>query len=87
VDSIVVRPDPTWVQEIFEWPAPTSAQLLKSFMGGINLYHKFVYHFSQLARPFHHLTNKKKLIWYPHAQHHFDNFKTYALLQSSTFQN
>jgi hypothetical protein len=44
-------------------------------MGGINFYHKFVYHFSQLAHPLHQLTNKEKFIWSPDAQHHFDKLK------------
>jgi hypothetical protein len=41
--------DPTKVQALAQWPMPTSTLQLKSFMGGINFYCKFVAHFSQLV--------------------------------------
>jgi hypothetical protein len=49
VDTQGVHLDPSWVQALAQWPTPSNTHDLKSFMGGINFYRKFVFHFSQLA--------------------------------------
>ena len=59
-----------------QWPAPSNAHDLNSFMGGINFYKKFVSHFSQLARPLHQLSNQAKFLWNPKVEHHFMRLKT-----------
>ena len=46
LDTTGVRLDPSWVQALAQWPAPSNVHDLKSFMGGINFYTKFVSHFS-----------------------------------------
>lgn len=46
LDTTWVRPDPSRVWDLAQWLAPSNAHDLKSFMGGINFYRKFVSHFS-----------------------------------------
>ncbi len=76
IDNKGVRPDPSRVQALAQWPAPSSAHDLKSFMGGINFYRKFVSHFSQLARPLHQLSHQVKFIWDAESEQHFAQLKS-----------
>ena len=48
---------------------------LKSFMGGINFYQRFIGNFSQLARPHHQLPNRNQFVWSPLAQKQFQALK------------
>jgi len=75
VDREDIHPDPAKVQALAQWLAPTSTLHLKSFMGGINFYCKFVSHFSQLARPLHHLANLSKFVCPKEAEQHFTTLK------------
>jgi hypothetical protein len=78
-----VSPDPTKVQALAQWPAPHSALELKSFMGGINFYQRFIANFSQLAHPLHQLSNQNQFVWSPLAQQQFQALKNalcYALV-------
>jgi hypothetical protein len=70
-----VSPEPSKVCAIADWPAPQSALALKSFMGGIHFDRRFIAHFSQLARPLHHLGNKIPFVWTPLAQQQFQTLK------------
>jgi len=76
IDNKGVRPDPSRVQALAQWPAPSNAHNLKSFMGGINFYRKFVSHFSQLARPLHQLSHQAKFIWDAESEQHFAQLKS-----------
>eukprot|EP00253_Pinus_taeda_P008244 PITA_08244 len=76
IDNKGVCPDPSRVQALAQWPAPSSAHDLKSFMGGINFYRKFVSHFSQLARPLHQLSHQAKFIWDAEYEQHFAQLKS-----------
>eukprot|EP00253_Pinus_taeda_P007128 PITA_07128 len=76
IDNKGVRPDPSRVQALAQWPAPSSAHDLKSFMGGINFYRNFVSHFSQLARPLHQLSHQAKFIWDAESEQHFAQIKS-----------
>lgn len=70
-----MHPDPSRVQALEQWLAPSNAHDLKSFMGGINFYRKFVSHFSQLAHPLHQLANQAKFLWNPESECHFKRLK------------
>jgi hypothetical protein len=63
IDQEGVCPDASKVQALAQWPAPQSMLALKSFLGGINFYRKFIPHFSQLAKPLHHLANQSTFLW------------------------
>ena len=57
VNSEGIQPDPARIQALQNWPLPSSASELKSFMGGINFYRKFIMHFSEIAHSLHQLSN------------------------------
>jgi hypothetical protein len=48
-DSISV--DPTKVQEVLDWKAPTSVHEVRSFLGLAGYYHRFILDFSKIAKP------------------------------------
>jgi hypothetical protein len=57
VDTEGICLDQAWVQALAQWPTPSSTSALKIFMGGINFYRNFVFHFSHIALPLHQLSN------------------------------
>jgi hypothetical protein len=75
IDQEGVHPDASKVQALAQWPAPQSALALKIFLGGINFYRKFIPHFSQLAKPLHHLANQSTFLWTLVAQEQFQHLK------------
>jgi hypothetical protein len=66
VDNHGVHVDPTKIQVICDWPAPTTLTKLWSFLGLINFYHRFVLGFSHIARDLNQVTRggvKEKIMW------------------------
>jgi hypothetical protein len=56
--------DPTKVEAIMEWPAPTNVSEVHSFMGLAGYYRWFVKGFSKIENPIMELQKKnKKLVW------------------------
>ena len=56
--------DPTKVEDIMEWPAPTNVLEVYSFMGLVGYYRWFVKGFSKIANPIIELQKKnKKFVW------------------------
>ena len=56
--------DPTKIEAILEWPAPTNVHEVCSFMGLAGYYRRFVEGFSKIASPIAELQKKnKKFIW------------------------
>jgi hypothetical protein len=53
-----VRPDPTKVEAIKNFPRPETAKQLKSFLGMASYYRRFIPRFSQIAAPLHSLLKK-----------------------------
>jgi hypothetical protein len=49
VDEHGVHVDPTKIQVIRDYPAPTTLNELRSFLGLSNFYHRFVLGFSHIA--------------------------------------
>jgi hypothetical protein len=43
--------DPTKVQEVLDWKAPTSVYEVWSFLGLVGYYHRFILDFSKIAKP------------------------------------
>ena len=59
-----------------QWPLPSSTSELKSFLGGINFYRKFIFHFSQIARPLHQMSNSATTFnWTNEATSNFEQLK------------
>ena len=71
-----VSMDPIKVKGIVEWPAPQNLQQLHSFLGFCNFYHRFVYHYADLARPLNELLQKATTwFWTTKRDNAFANLK------------
>ncbi|XP_062713135.1 uncharacterized protein K02A2.6-like [Aedes albopictus] len=75
------QPDPAKIAAISEMPAPTDVSTLRSFLGAVNFYGKFVREMHQLRHPLDNLLKKDtKFVWNRECQHAFQNIK--RVLQS-----
>jgi len=82
VSQGTIRPDPSKLNAVSEWPAPTNATAVKSFLGFTNYYHKFIKGFALMARPLYALTRKgQPFEWSQAAQAAFEQLKK-ALLSA-----
>lgn len=65
------------VEAIRDWKEPRTLTELRSFLGFINFYQRFVKDFSKVARPLHNLEMKDvKFTWSEECQEAFDTLKT-----------
>lgn len=81
VDSRGLRPDPAKIEAITKLPPPTDVSGLRSFLGAINYYGKFVPNMRKLRYPLDNLLkDDAKFQWTPECQKAFEQFK--AILSS-----
>ena len=53
-----IRPDPSKVELVKEWPKPTNIKDIQAFLGLVNYYRKFIEGFLGIATPLTKLTYK-----------------------------
>ena len=59
-----IRTDPNKTKCIEEWPVPKNVHEIRSFLGLCSYYRRFVYKFSDTAKPLYKFTEKKEpFIW------------------------
>ena len=58
VSAESVHASPDKAEAVVEWPNPSAVKDVRSFLGLASYYHKFIWGFSELARPLTNLTNK-----------------------------
>jgi hypothetical protein len=78
IDRHGVHVDPTKIQVIYDWPAPTTLTKLWSFLGLTNFYRRFVLGLSHIAWAFSQVTRgggKEKFVWVLLQQQAFDELK------------
>ncbi len=78
-----VEVDPSKFEAIENWKVPTTVKEVKSFLGFIGFYRRFIKDFSKIAAPLHELTkgelSKRKIDWNAKCQIAFDLLKTNIL--------
>ena len=71
--------DPRKTAAVRDWPAPTTLQELRKFLGLTNYFRKFIARYSVLAAPLTSLTRKDAFkspdAWTPACQEAFENIK------------
>ena len=71
------------IQAVRDWPTPTNAKQVRSFLGLASYYRKFVKGFADIARPLHKICEKKaKFVWVLECDEAFDKLKS-ALTSAS----
>ena len=69
--------DPSKVQEVMDWKAPTSVHEVQSFLGLAGYYHRFILDFSKIAKPMTRLLQKdEKFNWTPKCEATFHTLRT-----------
>ena len=51
-----LKPDPVKLDAVQEWPPPTNLKQLRSFLGFLNYYRRFIHNYAKKARPLNDLT-------------------------------
>lgn len=85
IDEVGVRPVPSKVESIVDTEAPKDEKKLRSYLGMLGFYRKFIPKFSEVVKPLTNLLKKDtpSQTWGLEAQQAFDKSK--QLLQSSEF--
>ena len=72
-----VKIDPAKIEQVQNWPGPTSVRDVQSFLWLASYYRRFVSGFAGVARPLHKLTEKGRLFhWTEECQLAFDELKS-----------
>jgi len=53
-----VATDPSTLEKVQNWPAPTSQKDAQKFLGLANYYRRFIWDFAKVTKPLHKLTEK-----------------------------
>ena len=77
IDRTGIRPDEKKVKAVKDFETPTSLTKVKSFLGMVNYYRKFISDFAKIAKPLNELTRKTTgpFIWTTEAQEAFLELK------------
>jgi hypothetical protein len=78
VDQHGVHVDPSKIQVIHDWPAPTTLTEIQSFLGLVNFYCRFMLGFSHIVWALNQVTRgggKEKFVWDRSQQQAFDDLK------------
>ena len=71
-----IQVDPKKIKVIAEWPRPTTVAEIRSFLGLVGYYRRFVKNFSKIAAPLIRLTQKNiKFMWTDRCEKYFQLLK------------
>ena len=69
--------DPSKVEEVLDWKASTSVTEVRSFLGLVGYYRRFIPDFSKIAKPMTSLLQKdEKFVWTPECEATFHTLQT-----------
>ncbi|KAA0054800.1 reverse transcriptase [Cucumis melo var. makuwa] len=76
VSSEGVSVDPTKIEAVTNWPRPSTVSEIRSFLGLVGYYRRFVEDFSRIASPLTQLTRKgTPFVWSPACESSFQELK------------
>jgi hypothetical protein len=68
--------DPSKIQDVLSWNAPTSVSKIRSFLGLAGYYRRFIERFSKISKPMIELLEKdNKIKWTPACEASFQELK------------
>jgi hypothetical protein len=68
--------DPSKVQEVLDWKSPKSVTQIRSFLGLVGYYRRFIPNFSKIAKPMTQLLEKEAMFkWSPQYEEAFLTLK------------
>lgn len=70
-----VEPLPSKVEAIHQWPTPKTVRAVRSFLGLVEFYRRFIRGYASIAAPLVHITTLPEFAWTPSAQTAFDQLK------------
>lgn len=71
-----IKTDPKKTQAVNAWPIPKNTTDLRAFLGLCCYYRKFIFEFSDIAKPLHQLTEKgKRFVWTKECDQAFQTLK------------
>lgn len=71
-----ITTDPSKIDRVASWPAPTCKHDVQQFLGLANYYRRFIQDFATIAKPLHHLTEKTACFkWTVECQTAFEDLK------------
>ena len=70
-----IAPDPGKIEAVAQWPRPTTASEIKSFLGLCSYYRRFVPLFAEIAHPLHQLATVVPFKWTEEAEEAFQKLK------------
>ena len=72
-----ISTDPKKTECVQNWPVPTIVKEVRSFLGFCSYYRRFIFRFSEIAKPLHKLTQKGvRFKWTKECQNAFQTLKT-----------
>ena len=78
--------DPSKVQEVLDWKAPTSVHEVRSFLGLARYYRRFILDFSKVAKPMTRLLQKDvKFVWTLECEIAFQTLQTLLTCLGTTW--